>query len=82
MTEMLFTVAEVSKILKCNVSFVHELRKAGLIPFLKLGSYKCRKEALEKFLADNEGKDLTDTFNVKLLNPNHKERSDNLGRNN
>ena len=45
MTEMLFTVAEVSKILKCNVSFVHELRKAGLIPFLKLGSYKCRKES-------------------------------------
>lgn len=67
MAEMLYTVSEVSKILKCNVSFVHQLRKAGLLPFLKLGSYKCRKEALEKFLADNEGKDLTNPFDVKDL---------------
>ena len=28
---------------------------------------KCRKESLEKFLSENEGKDLTDPFNIKQL---------------
>lgn len=63
MEDMLYTVAEVAKILKVNVTYVHSLRKANLLPFLKLGSYKCRKIALEKFLADYEGMDVT--------NPNH-----------
>lgn len=67
MQDMLYTVAEVAQILKCNVGFVHKLRQAGLIPFLKLGCYKCRKESLEKFLSENEGKDLTDPFNIKEL---------------
>lgn len=64
---MLFTVAEVAEILKTNIDYVHKLRKAGLLPFLKLGSYKVRKEALEAFLREYEGKDLTEPFNVKEL---------------
>jgi excisionase family DNA binding protein len=67
MTEMLYTVKETAEILKCNVDYVHKLRKAGLIRFMKLGSYKVRKEELERFLADVEGKDITDPFNVKGL---------------
>lgn len=68
MTEdMLYTVKEVSQILKCNVDMVHRLRKSGLLPFLKLGSYKCRKQAIEEFLEKYEGKDLTDPFNIKEL---------------
>lgn len=67
MQEMLYTVAETAQILKCNVAFVHKLRKAGLISFLKLGCYKCRREELEKFLMEYEGKDLTDPFNIKEL---------------
>lgn len=67
MVEMLYTAPEVAKILKTNVDYVHKLRKSGLLPFLKLGQYKCRKEALEKFLAENEGKDLTDPENVREL---------------
>lgn len=68
MTEdMLYTVKEVSQILKCNVDMVHRLRKSGLLPFLKLGSYKCRKQAIEDFLEKYEGKDLTDPFNIKEL---------------
>jgi excisionase family DNA binding protein len=55
----LLTVNEVSKILKVNVSTVHSLRKSGLIPFMKLGVYKCRRVTLEKFLADHDGEDLT-----------------------
>lgn len=64
---MLYTVKEVSEILKTNVDYVHKLRKSGLLPFIKLGSYKVRKESVEKFLKDHEGKDLTDPFNIKGL---------------
>lgn len=64
---MLYTVKETAEILKTNVDYVHKLRKAGLIPFIKLGSYKVRKEALEQFLKENEGKDLTDPRNIKEL---------------
>lgn len=65
--EMLYTVKEVAEILKCNVDYVHKLRKSGLLPFLKLGSYKCRKQALEAFLEEFEGKDVTDPYHVKEL---------------
>lgn len=67
MGNMLYTVKEVSKLLKCNVDFVHKLRKSGELPFLKLGSYKVRKETLEEFLKNHEGMDLTDPFNIKEL---------------
>ena len=66
-SSMLFTVAEVAEILKTNVDYVHKLRKAKLLPFIKLGSYKVRKEALQEFLREYEGKDVTKPFNVKDL---------------
>lgn len=64
---MLYTIKEASQILKCNVNYVHELRKAGLLPCLKLGSYKVRHEALTDFLAKYEGYDLTDIHDIKRL---------------
>lgn len=67
MTEMVYTVKETAEILKTNVNYVHELRKNGLLPFLKLGSYKVRKSALEEFLAKYEGYDLTDPGSIKEL---------------
>lgn len=67
MENMLYTVKEVSQLLKCNVDSVHKLRKSGKLPFLKLGSYKVRKETLEEFLKNYEGMDLTDPFNIKEL---------------
>lgn len=67
MIALLYTVKEVSEILKTNVDYVHKLRKSGLLPFLKLGSYKVRRESLERFLKDHEGKDVTDPFKVKEL---------------
>lgn len=63
----LLTVADVAKILKCNKDFVHKLRNSGLLPFIKLGSYKCRPEALEEFLKRFEGMDLTDPFHVREM---------------
>ena len=37
------------------------------LPALKLGSYKIRADALEKFLTEYEGKDLTNLDDVKEL---------------
>lgn len=67
---MLLTVKEVSEVLKTNVTYVHKLRKAGLLPFIKLGQYKCRVEALEEFLAKYENHDLTDPQRIKQLKGN------------
>ena len=68
MPDVLHTVKEVAELLKTNIDYVHKLRKAGLLPFLKIGQYKVRKQALELFLERYEGKDLTDPFDVKELN--------------
>ncbi len=65
---ILYTVKEVSELLKTNVDYVHKLRKAGVLPFLKLGQYKVRRQALLDFLERYEGKDLTDPFQIKELN--------------
>ena len=46
---------------------MYSLIRAGLLPVLKLGSYKVRKETLTKFLAENEGKDLTAPRNVSVI---------------
>ena len=67
---ILYTVKEVAQLLKTNVDYIHSLRKAGLLPFLKLGQYKVRKEALLSFLCKYEGYDLTNPFYVKELNNN------------
>lgn len=64
---MLYTVKEVSEILKTNCDYVHSLRKAGLMKFIKLGHYKVREQELERFLAAYEGMDVTDPMNVKEL---------------
>lgn len=64
---VLYTVKEVATLLKTNVDYVHKLRKSGLLPFLKLGQYKVRKQALLDFLTRYEGKDLTNPFQVKEL---------------
>ena len=67
MEQMLYTVAETSKILKTNSSYVYNLIKLGFLPAIKLGSYKIRKSTLENFLQEYENKDLTDLKNIKEL---------------
>lgn len=64
---MLYTVKECSEILKCNVHYVHKLRKQGLLKFMKLGSYKVRASEVERFLEEYEGYDLTDPADIKPL---------------
>jgi excisionase family DNA binding protein len=57
---MLFTVDEVAAILKTNIDYVNKIRRAGLLRFLKVGRYKCRKETLIEFLEKYDGMDITD----------------------
>lgn len=64
MQDVLYTVNEVSKLIKTNPAYVYDLIRKGLLPALKLGSYKVRKAALLDFLEKYEGKDLTDLNNI------------------
>jgi len=59
MDSTLYTITEVAIILKTNTDYVHKLRRAGLLKFLKIGNFKVRKEALHEFLEKYEGFDLT-----------------------
>ena len=63
----LYTAKEVSKILKVNVHKVYDLIHAGLLPALKLGSIKIRKESLNEFLKKYEGMDLTDLDKIHRI---------------
>lgn len=67
MEEVLYTVNEVSKLIKSNTDYVYKLIKTGRLPVLKLGGYKVRKSALLNFLEKYEGKDLTNPEDIKDL---------------
>lgn len=67
MEDILYTAEELSRLFKCSVGRVNDLRKAGLLPALKLGCFKYRKVSVEKFLEEYEGKDVTDPFKVQDL---------------
>lgn len=64
---MLFTVNEVAEIMRTNKQYVYKLIKSNQLIAIKLGSYKVRRETLCNFFASNEGKDLTDPFNIKPI---------------
>lgn len=64
---ILYTVKEVASLLKTNIDYVHSLRKAGLLTFIKLGQYKVRRETLLNFLCKYDGYDLTNPLYVKEI---------------
>lgn len=64
MTEKLYTVKETAGILKVNTHYVYDLINHGLLPALKLGSWKIRDEAIESFLKKYECYDLSDLSNI------------------
>ena len=67
---ILYTVKEVSELLHTNTTYVYSLIKIGLLPVMKLGTYKIRKDSLNKFIKDCEGKDLTDPNNISIIELN------------
>ena len=63
----IYTVKEVSQLLRTNAAFIYKLIDTGLLPALKLGSIRVRKEALDEFLQKYEGCDLSDLDHIKPL---------------
>ena len=62
------TTTQASKILKCCRATLINYVKAGLIPCVKVGTHiKIRRRALEEFMISCEGKDISDPYNVKLI---------------
>lgn len=64
-TRILYTVKEIAGIMHTNPAYVYSLINAGLLPALRLGSFKIRHETLMKFLAEHEGEDLRDPANIR-----------------
>lgn len=64
---LVYTVREVSQALHTNIGYIYELIYLGLLPALKLGSLRVRKESLDKFLREHDGLDLSDPKNIKAL---------------
>lgn len=56
---LVYTVPEVAKLLHSSPNYIYSLIEKGKLPAIKLGSLKILKSSLEKFLTDNEGKDLS-----------------------
>lgn len=65
---VIYTVREVSRLLRTNPAYVYELINTGILPAIRLASIRVRKEALDTFLRENEGKDLSDLDDIKPLN--------------
>ena len=68
MQETLYTVKEDSKIFRTNPSYVYKLIEADSLEVLNLRSLKIKKSSVDKFLEYSVGKDLSDPFNIKILN--------------
>ena len=71
--DVVYTVKEVSLLIKTNVGYVYNLIRKGYLPALNLGSLKVRKSSLLEFLEKYDGKDLSDLDNVKDLNTNRED---------
>lgn len=73
MEDVLYTVKEVSQLIKTNVGYVYNLIKKGYLHALNLGSLKVRRASLLEFLEKYDGKDLSDLDNIKDLNINRED---------
>ena len=67
MEDVLYTVKEVSLLIKTNVGYVYNLIRKGYLPALNLGSLKVRRTSLLNFLEKYDGKDLSDLNYIKDL---------------
>ena len=67
---LIYTVQEVAKILHSSPNYIYSLIDKGYLPAIKLGSIKILKSTLEKFLIENEGKDLSNINDIKKIPTN------------
>ena len=64
---LIYTIQEVASILHSSPNYIYELIRKGYLPAIKLGSLKVLKSTLERFLIQNEGKDLSDLNDIKKI---------------
>ena len=64
---LIYTVQEVASILHSSPNYIYELIRKGYLPAIKLGSLKVLKSTLERFLIQNEGKDLSNLSDIKKI---------------
>lgn len=64
---VVYSVREVSILLRTNPAYVYRLINLGLLPALKLSSIRVRKDALDSFLLQYEGHDLSNPDDIKSL---------------
>ena len=64
---LVLSVKQVAEALHTNPAFIYKIINLGLLPALKLGSIRVRKDALDEFLRRYEGYDLSDPLDIKLL---------------
>ena len=67
MEDYLLSVSDTAIRLKTNKNFIYELINKGILRYLVMGSKKIRNSEINRFLAEYEGKDLTDLSNIKFL---------------
>jgi hypothetical protein len=67
MDDLVYTVREVSEIIKTNNKYVYSLMNAGVLPYIVLGSKKVLRKSLIEFLEKNEGYDLSDPENIRKI---------------
>ena len=67
---LIYTVQEVAKILHSSPNYIYSLIDKGYLPAIKLGSIKILKSTLEKYLLENEGKDLSNINDIKKIPTN------------
>lgn len=58
MDKPLYTMAETAKLLHISRGDVYKLYHAGLLRCLKLGSLKVRREEIDRFMKEAEGKEI------------------------
>lgn len=66
--KLIYTTHEVAKILHSSPNYIYELIRKGKLKAVELKSLKIRRTALEEFLLENEGNDLSDLENIRKLN--------------
>jgi len=67
---LLYTVSEAAKQLRCGIPVIYGLINSGILPALKLGHLKIRRESLEEFVNKYDGMDLSNLSEIKALSNN------------
>ena len=64
---VVYSVKEISQILHTNAALIYRFIELGLLPAIKLGSLRVRKQALDQFLVDYEGLDLSNPEEIRRI---------------